>query len=121
MADRFQRDRPGRHHPGRARLAKFHRGGIDGAAYGGGGKISTFTANLKAYPPFTGRFQPFAKFGLGVQHSEIVINFATSGLTSIGETPAETVTFPSDFQFQATNTSVDGAIHQDARLSIFVC
>lgn len=43
-------------------------------------KLWTVTANIKAYPPLTGRFQPFGKVGLGVHHSEVVTDISALGI-----------------------------------------
>ena len=75
-------------------------------------EIWTLTANVKVYPPFTGwlkpfaRFQPFAKVGLGVQHSKLDTDIATSGLTT-------------DFQIKKTTTKLDGALRFGGGIDIY--
>ena len=42
-------------------------------------RIWTLTTNVKVYP-FTGRFQPFAVAGAGLQHSVLDVDIVTSGI-----------------------------------------
>ena len=86
-------------------------------------KVWTITANVKAYPPFTGwlqpfaRFQPFAKVGLGIQNSELDRDIATSGLTTTNLD--ETIVVPADFRIKETETKLTGALRVGGGIDIY--
>ena len=72
---------------------------------------------MKAYPPFTGRFQPFGKVGLGVQHSKLEIDIVSAGLEATDNN--ETNPVPADFRIRKTNTKLDGMLHLGAGIDIY--
>jgi hypothetical protein len=86
-------------------------------------EIWTITANVKIYPPFTGwferfaRFQPFAKAGLGVQHSKLVTDIETSGLTTTNR--PGTIVVPANFRIKSTETNLDGAFRVGGGIDIY--
>jgi hypothetical protein len=86
-------------------------------------KIWTITASVKAYPPFTGwlrrfaRFQPFAKVGLGVQHSQLDTEIVTSGLSTTNTD--ETIVVPANFRIRTTKTNLDGALRVGGGIEIY--
>ncbi len=75
-------------------------------------KIWMVTANVKIYPPLTGRFQPFVKAGLGVQHAELDTLVATTGLTSTNadEVPSPPYPLDADFTINRSRKNLDGAL-----------
>ena len=80
--------------------------------------IWTLTANVKAYLPFiTGRFQPFAKFGLGVQHAKLTTDIVTFGLTTT--TTVQDRVIPADFTIKTTESSLDGALRWGGGIDIY--
>jgi hypothetical protein len=81
--------------------------------------VWTLTANVKAYAPFeifTGRFQPFAKVGLGAQNSKVITNISTSGLTTLN---AAQMIVPADFEFRQSKSSLDGALRVGGGIDIY--
>lgn len=72
-------------------------------------EIWTLTANVRMFLPFDWRVQPSVLFGLGLQHSELDVRIATSGLTTTDE-PTETIIIPADFRARESRTKLTGAI-----------
>jgi opacity protein-like surface antigen len=81
--------------------------------------IWTITANLKVYPPLTGRIQPFVKVGIGMQHSKLDVDIATTGLATLTNDQAQMLVVPADFQFRARETNVDGAVRVAGGVDIY--
>lgn len=85
--------------------------------------IWTITANVKVYPPFIGwmkyleRFQPFAKVGVGVQHSKLVADIKTSGFTTVSST--EPIVVPADFRLKEKETNTDGVLRLGGGIDIY--
>ncbi len=88
-------------------------------------EIWTITANVKVYPPLTGRFQPFGVFGVGLQHAKLEVDVETSGLMTMDRPPATgpaarpPVDVPADFQIKRTESQVDGALRLGAGIDVY--
>jgi hypothetical protein len=74
--------------------------------------IWALTGNVKVLP-LGGRFQPFAVFGLGVQHSSLDVEIQTAGLTTTTVPTAQNpvpLVLPGDFVLRSRDTSLDGVL-----------
>lgn len=86
-------------------------------------EIWNITANVKIYPPFVGwlrhleRFQPFAKVGLGAQHSKLDIDIETAGLSTTNQ--AGTTVVPADFRMKRDETNIDGVLRVGGGIDIY--
>jgi opacity protein-like surface antigen len=90
-------------------------------------RIWTLTTNVKVYP-FTGRFQPFAVAGAGLQHSVLDVDLVTSGITTTEQPPQPAPgqppnppmhTLSGDFQIKKRETKLDGAVRVGGGLDIY--
>jgi opacity protein-like surface antigen len=75
------------------------------------------TANLKAYAPLTGRFQPFVKVGLGMQHAKFEYFIETSGLFARNQ--AQTTTTSADFVLSETKKILDGVLRFGGGIDVY--
>jgi opacity protein-like surface antigen len=83
-------------------------------------EIWAITANAKVYPPLTGRFQPFGKVGLGLQHAKHSVSIATSGFIAndvLVSTNYPDV--PADFVINEKYTKLDGLFRVGAGLDVY--
>jgi len=71
-------------------------------------EVWTLTANVKMYLPFDWRIQPFAKVGLGVQHSKVDVDIETASL--FASNTANTVVVPADFEIHDRDSGYDGVV-----------
>jgi opacity protein-like surface antigen len=89
--------------------------------------IWNITANIKLYPPFIGwlrhleRFQPYAKVGVGVQHSELEYEITTSDFitTNLIRDQPPVLFAPADFILKSTKTSTDGVLRVGGGFDIY--
>lgn len=82
------------------------------------GQVWTITANVKMYPPFlTGWYQPFAKVGLGVQHSQLDVDIESNGLSTTN-VPG-TIVVPANFKIRSSESSIDGAVRIGGGIDIY--
>ncbi|MEE8492224.1 MAG: hypothetical protein V3S60_11320 [Acidimicrobiia bacterium] len=86
--------------------------------------IWTLTTNVKVYP-FTGRLQPFAVIGLGLQHSKLDIDVVTSDLTTTEDPPPTNPPTPpvhtvsADFRIKSSDTKLDGVVRLGGGIDIY--
>lgn len=77
----------------------------------------TITANVRVYP-LTGRLQPFGVFGLGAYHSTLDVRASTTGLTTPTDGTPPVVS--ADFEIDANESNLDGALRAGAGLDAYV-
>lgn len=90
-------------------------------------EIWTITANVKVYPPITGRFQPFGVFGVGLQHAKLEFDVETADLETMDTPPTDPnnpffrppVDVPADFQIRRTKSQLDGAMRLGAGIDVY--
>lgn len=80
-------------------------------------EIWAITANVKIYPPLTGRFQPFGVVGLGLQNSRLEVDMVTSGLTTTDE--GENVVVSADFQVRSRKNTLDGVVRLGGGIDMY--
>jgi opacity protein-like surface antigen len=87
--------------------------------------IWTLTTNVKIYP-FTGRFQPFAVGGVGLQQSKLDVDIVTSGVTTEALNPQPPPDPPlvlpdigADFRIRKRNSKVDGAVRVGGGIDVY--
>lgn len=86
--------------------------------------IWTITLNVRVYP-FTGRVQPFAVAGVGLQHSSFEDFGRSTGNTTTGvipntNPPTVVQNVPADFQLNERKTKTDGALRAGAGLDVYL-
>jgi len=82
----------------------------------------TITANVRVYP-LTGRVQPFAVAGVGVQHARFDAYGRSVGNTTTGEVgnpPVPIAGIPADFELRDRKTKTDGALRAGVGLDVYL-